>query len=156
MFLTENEVTMKVFITQDDELTDISVEIHCREISTDVKKLEKFISNYEERIKGKFEGETIYIDVNDILYFESVDNTTFMYTEDKILTSTLRLYEIEERLSSKDFFRCSKSVVVNVGKIIKLKPELTRNIVATLCNDEIVVISRRYTAAFKKLLSLED
>lgn len=147
---------MKVFITQDDELTDISVEIHCREISTDVKKLEKFISNYEERIKGKFEGETIYIDVNDILYFESVDNTTFMYTEDKILTSTLRLYEIEERLSSKDFFRCSKSVVVNVGKIIKLKPELTRNIVATLCNDEIVVISRRYTAAFKKLLSLED
>lgn len=147
---------MKVFITQDDELTDISVEIHCREISTDVKKLEKFISNYEERIKGKFEGETIYIDVNDILYFESVDNTTFMYTEDKILTSTLRLYEIEERLSSKDFFRCSKSVVVNVGKIIKLKPELTRNIVATLCNDEIVIISRRYTAAFKKLLSLED
>lgn len=60
-------------------------------------------------------------EIPDILYFESVDNLTFIYTEDKILTSKLRLYEIEGKLCDRDFFRFSKSVIVNLRKIRKLK-----------------------------------
>ena len=72
-----------------------------------------------------------------------------------MLTSKMRLYEIEEKLCDRDFFRCSKSVIVNLRKIRKLKPELTRSIMATLCNGEIIVISRRYAGALKKLIGVE-
>lgn len=143
---------MKVIITQQSEITDVSVEIHCRTIDADVTKLNNYISRYDERIEASCDGEKSYIELNDILYFEAVDNKTFMYTEDKVLSTMMRLYEIEERLSEKDFFRCSKSVVVNVQKIAKVKPELTRNIMATLINGEVVVISRRYATEFKKLI----
>jgi len=66
------------------------------------------------------------------------------------------LYELESTLNDKDFFRCSKAIIVNVTKIEKLKPELTRNIMAGLCNGEVIVISRRYVKAFKKLIYLEE
>lgn len=143
---------MKVVITQNSGITDVSVEIHCREIDSDIKKLNTYISNYDEKIEAFNEGETIYIDLNDILYFEAVDNKTFMYTNDTVLSTSMKLYELEIRLSDKDFFRCSKSAIVNIQKIVKLKPELTRNILATLTSGEIVVISRRYAADFKKLI----
>lgn len=143
---------MKVVITQNSGITDVSVEIHCREIDSDIKKLNTYISNYDEKIEAFNEGETIYIDLNDILYFEAVDNKTFMYTNDTVLSTSMKLYELEIRLSDKDFFRCSKSTIVNIRKIVKLKPELTRNILATLTSGEIVVISRRYAADFKKLI----
>lgn len=143
---------MKVVIAQNSGITDVSVEIHCREIDSDIKKLNTYISNYDEKIEAFNEGETIYINLNDILYFEAVDNKTFMYTNDTVLSTSMKLYELEIRLSDKDFFRCSKSAIVNIRKIVKLKPELTRNILATLTSGEIVVISRRYAADFKKLI----
>lgn len=153
--LTDKEVRMKVIITQNNETPDILVEIHCMENDENVKKLENYISNYDACLCGSYDGETLYICVKDILYFETVDNMTFIYTEDKMLTSKMRLYEIEEKLCDRDFFRCSKSVIVNLRKIRKLKPELTRSIMATLCNGEIIVISRRYAGALKKLIGVE-
>lgn len=143
---------MKVVITPNGEITKVSVEIHCREIDADVTKLKNYISDYDERIEANGEGETVYIELNNILYFESVENRTFIYTENQVLSTSMKLYEIESRLSEKDFFRCSKSVIVNVRKISKLKPEITRNILATLINGEIVVISRRYATAFKNMI----
>lgn len=146
---------MKVFITQDKNNKDIFVEIHCSVIDSDIEKLNTYISNYDKRIKANDEGETLYVELGDILYFESVDNKTFIYTADRILTTSMKLYEIEEKLGEKDFFRCSKSVIVNIGKIKRLKPDLTRNIFATLVNEETIVISRRYVSAFKKLIKEE-
>lgn len=143
---------MEVIITQNNEISDVFVEIHCREINSEITKLKNYISNYDERIKTACEGEKSYIEIRDILYFEVVENRTFVYTSDKVLETSMKLYELEEMLSEKDFFRCSKSVIVNVAKIVKLKPELTRNILATLSNGEMVVISRRYASEFKKMI----
>ena len=58
-------------------------------------------------------------------------------------------------LDGKTFFRCSKSVIVNLNKITKLKPEVTRNILATLTNGEVVVISRRNVKQLKALIGLD-
>ena len=68
---------------------------------------------------------------------------------------TLKVARLEEMLDEKTFFRCSKSVIVNLDKITKLKPEVTRNILATLTNGEVIVISRRYVRALKDLIGLE-
>lgn len=90
----------------------------------------------------------------EVLYFESVDNRTFLYTETQVLEIKKRLYELEEILSDKDFVRISKSQLVNINKIKLLKPELNRSITAEMINGEILFISRRYAKQIKTLLSI--
>lgn len=147
---------MRVNIIENADTKEIFAEIHCREITAEVNRLKAHIENYAVRIKGEYEKEAFYVDLKDILYFESVDSKTFIYTKERVLTAELKLYEIEKKLSEKNFFRCSKSVVVNIGKIVRLKPEISRNIIATLDNGEAVVISRRYVSELKRIIGAED
>lgn len=65
-----------------------------------------------------------------------------------------RLYELENILSDKDFARISKSQIVNINKIQSLKPELNRTILATMCNNEQLSISRKYVKTIRDILSI--
>ena len=145
---------MKVTITKDIE-SGTAVEIHCREVTSETKRLERYISRFDERLQASSEGNTYNVQLDEILYIESVDKKTFLYTTGHVLQTEKRLYELEELLDEKTFFRASKSVIVNLNKITKLKPEVTRNILATLTNGEVIVISRRNVKALKELIGLD-
>ena len=145
---------MKVTIKKDIE-SGTAVEIHCREVTSETERLERYISRFDERLTASENGSTYNVQIDEILYIESVDKKTFLYTKGHVLQTEKRLYELEELLDEKTFFRCSKSVIVNLNKITKLKPEVTRNILATLTNGEIIVISRRNVKALKELIGLD-
>ena len=147
---------MRVEIINNQTTESVNVEIHCRDITDEVKRLKRHIDNFSTGISGTEDGNTYIVSPNDIFYIESVDKKTFIYTEDKVLSTDKRLYELEEILDNRDYFRCSKSVIINLNKVVKLKPEITRNILATLSNDEVVVISRRYATELKKLLGIRN
>jgi len=145
---------MKVTIKNDID-SGTAVEIHCREVTSETERLARYIGRFDERITATSKGQTYNIPVEEILYIESVDKKTFLYTSGNILQTEKRLYELEELLDEKTFFRCSKSVIVNLNKITKLKPEVTRNILATLANGEVIVISRRYVRNLRDLIGLD-
>lgn len=145
---------MQVTIRQDLE-SGTAVEIHCREVTSETERLERYIRRFDERIIGSSEGQAHTIAVEQILYIEAVDKKTFLYTPGNVYETDKKLYELEEMLDGKTFFRCSKSVIVNLNKITKLKPEVTRNILATLTNGEVVVISRRNVKQLKALIGLD-
>ena len=145
---------MKVTIKKDIE-SGTAVEIHCREVTSETERLERYISRFDERLTASENGSTYNVQIDEILYIESVDKKTFLYTKGHVLQTEKRLYELEELLDEKTFFRCSKSVIVNLNKITKLKPEVTRNILATLTNGEVIVISRRNVKALKELIGVE-
>ena len=145
---------MQVTIRQDLE-SGTAVEIHCREITSETERLERYIRRFDERIIGSSEGQAHTIAVEQILYIEAVDKKTFLYTPGNVYETDKKLYELEEMLDGKTFFSCSKSVIVNLNKITKLKPEVTRNILATLTNGEVVVISRRNVKQLKALIGLD-
>ena len=145
---------MKVTIKKDIE-SGTAVEIHCREVTSETERLERYISRFDERLQATSEGNTYNVQLDEILYIESVDKKTFLYTTGHVLQTEKRLYELEELLDEKTFFRASKSVIVNLNKITKLKPEVTRNILATLTNGEVIVISRRNVKALKELIGLD-
>lgn len=145
---------MRVEIKNDTSVQSTFVEIHCKEITKDVSKLKTYISNYRMGISAFDDGNTRLVALEEILYIESVDKKTYIYTENKVLGTGKRLYELEEVLAERDFFRCSKSVIINLNKVTTLKPEITRNILATLSNGEVVVVSRRYATELKKLLGI--
>ena len=100
--------------------------------------------------------KVIYIHkLNNFLSPLIIDKKTFIYLTGHVLQTERRLYELEEILDEKTFFRCSKSTIVNLDKIVRLRPEVTRNILATLTNGEVIVISRRYARALKDLIGLD-
>ena len=150
----DQESSMKVTISKDIE-SGTAVEIHCREVTSETERLERYIRRFDERIMASENGSSYNVSIEEILYIESVDKKTFLYTTGHVLQTEKRLYELEELLDEKTFFRCSKSVIVNLNKVTKLKPEVTRNILATLTNGEVIVISRRYVRALKTLIGLD-
>ena len=145
---------MRVEINIDQHEPELFVEIHCNDVTDNVSRLKRHIEKYGTGIKASKDGETVMLKLSAILYAESVDKKTFVYTESKVYETDKRLYELEEMLDKRDFFRCSKSVIINISKIEKLKPEITRNILATLSNGEVIVVSRRYATELKKLIGI--
>ena len=152
--LGKAEQKLKVEIKKDPAAQAVLVEIHCREVTPEVGKLERYVRRFGTTLPATENGEHFNIPIDAILYIESVDKKTFIYTENQTLMSEKRLYELEELLDRRDFFRCSKSVILHLNKVQQLKPEITRNILATLVNGERVVISRRYAPELKKLLGI--
>ena len=145
---------MKVTVIKDID-SGTAVEIHCREVTSETERLERYISRFDERLTASENGAAYNVPLEEILYIESVDKKTFLYTTGHVFQTEKRLYELEEILDEKTFFRCSKSVIVNLNRITKLRPEVTRNILATLTNGEVVVISRRYVKGLKTLIGLD-
>ena len=99
----------------------LQVVIKCRQIDDEVIRLKCHIELFDRKLQAKKDGEWYLINSSDVLYFESVDNRTFLYTEDDIMEVKLRLYELEVSLSDKDFIRISKFQIVNINKIRSLK-----------------------------------
>ena len=145
---------MRVDVKKDSE-ESLFVEIHCKDVTNEVSRLERHIKRFNCYISATEDGEKLNVAIDAILYIESVDKKTFIYTTNRVLLTDKRLYELEELLDKRDFFRCSKSTIIHLNKVTRLKPEINRNIIATLENDENVVISRRYTSELKALLNIE-
>lgn len=132
----------------------LSVIIQCDKIDDEVIRLKSHIESFDNTLYALMDKEKVKVNLSEIFYFESVDNHTFLYTQKEVMEVKYRLYELEKLLFDKDFVRISKSIVVNIDKIHSLKPELNRTILVTLCNGELLSISRKYVPFVRKLLSV--
>lgn len=143
---------MNIKIVENEK--DLQVLIQCKQVDDQVTRLKSHIELFDYTLQAKSENEIRFVPSVDVLYFESVDNRVFLYTEDNVLEIKQRLYELELLLPAEDFIRISKSQIVNINKISALKPEINRTILATMCNGEQLYISRKYVKAFRNLLSI--
>ncbi len=100
------------------------VDIRCHEETDSVREIAAFVRSRQGQLSGALDGRQYNIPVSEIMYIESVDNRTFIYTLQKVYGSRQRIYELEENLKPKHFLRISKSSLVNLMKIISVKPAL--------------------------------
>lgn len=94
------------------------------------------------------------IELDDILYIESVNRKTFLYTEKQIDETDKRLYELEEYLNGKSFFRASKSIIINLQREKAIRPEIGARLLMTMDNGEKIVVSRQYANNIKITLGV--
>lgn len=132
----------------------LQVVIKCSKIDDEIMRLKYHIEMFDKKLRAKKDNEWCFVNSIDVLYFESVDNRTFLYTKDTVMEVRQRLYELEIVLSDKDFIRISKSQIININKIQSLRPEINRTILVTMCNGEQLYISRKYVPAIRSLLSI--
>lgn len=146
---------MKYTITQIKEGENELI-LKYQSVTPEVNRIMKFISGEQTRLIGWQDKVKVIIEPNSILYIESVDGKVFAYTKDRVLKLDYVLNQVEHILNDINFFRCSKSMIINIDKVNVLKSLPSNRIDATMCNGEHVMINRTYASDFRKRLKGED
>ena len=135
---------------------DEEVIIQCVELSPIIREIYSYSLAKGQEIIGCLEGTLCKIRLEDICYFEAVDEKLFACTSDHIYDVKMRLYEVESTYKYCHFIRCSKSVVLNLMQLEGISPTLNGRFYAHMKNKEKVVISRQYVKEIRRVMTNED
>ncbi|MFP3811616.1 LytTR family DNA-binding domain-containing protein [Bacillus sp. SIMBA_005] len=132
------------------------VSFHIYELSSTIEKLVQQVEQSAPFFLAKDpeKENTKKIYYYDILYIESVDKRSFLYTTDGVFLIKEKLFELEEQLEAHDYVRISKSMILNIDYIAAISPKTSGRFEANLTNGEKVMISRFYIQALKEKLGL--
>lgn len=130
--------------------------IRYAQMTGQIQAIVEIVQGTGKKIKAVWEEQTFLLNPEEVYYFESVDGGTFAYADDKVGRVSESLGELAVRYEGRGFFRCSKSMVLNIYKISYLKSEPGNRIRATMENNEQVLISRRYAKELRRILKGEE
>ncbi|WP_438496514.1 LytTR family DNA-binding domain-containing protein [Paenibacillus sp. IHBB 3054] len=145
---------MKITIEDIPEGSEPEIILRCNEPDDALLRLIYSIKTSSKKLIGLTGMQMHVISPGDVFYFEAVDNKVFIYCREKVYESRLKLYELEADYEQGDFFRASKSTILNIAKIKSVSPILYGKFEALLQNGEKVYISRQYVPVLKKKLGL--
>lgn len=126
--------------------------IRYREMNGQLETVIGILQGTGRRICAEFEGGRVFVPPEEIFYLESVDGAVFAYLNDRVCRVAQSLERLSAAYSDRGFFRCSKSMVINIYKISYLKSEPGNRIRATMENQEEVMISRKYAKRLRQIL----
>lgn len=135
-------------ITQGED----EVIIRYREMNEQIEIIVGMVQGNGQKISAYEDGKVHLLLPENIFYLESVDGATYAYLKDKVCKVQMSLWELAICYENRGFFRCSKSMVLNIYKIRCLKSEPGNRIRATMENGEQVMISRKYAKELRRIL----
>lgn len=145
---------MKVVLQQISEGSE-EIRIRYRQMTEQIEGIVHYIEGQTGKLIGLKDGQQFVIKPYDVIYLESVEGTAYLYTEKEVYRSGLTLMAAERAYADEGYFRCSKSMVVNIYRIQKLQSMPGNRIDVTMDNGEHVVISRRYAKELRSILKGE-
>ena len=145
---------MNVTITENPRLADIEVTLACPRIAERVQRIVAGLNAFDRKLAGERDGATYRLDIDDVCYAETVDGRTFLYTEDAVYQTPLRLYELEDKLAGTEFVRASKQLLANFDHVVAIRPALNARLQLLLDTGESVMVSRQYAPTIKRKLDL--
>ena len=146
---------MRVTVERIGREKEEQVLIQCHDVTESIREIERFVKLRQEKLEG-YDADRMYcIPLSDVYYAEAVDNRLYIYTEKNVYELKMKLYAFEENYCSGEFFRCSRTAVVNLMRVSYLRPGLNGRLSARLTNGEDIIISRKYVNALKARLQNE-
>ena len=121
-------------------------------LSPEVNQIICILKNENRKLLGISNNEKVIVDISKILYIESVDGRSYAYTQTDVIKLEYTLLQLERLIGEISFFRCSKSMIINIDKVKSLRSLASNRIDAMMCNGEHVMISRTYASDFRKRL----
>lgn len=146
---------VKAWIDKNFETPEIQV---CNyELNQQVKQLVEDISAFVNvGIAGTdFRGEKIMVPTRDILRIYTENQRVMVQDAKGIYSTQEKLYELENRLDEGQFFRISKSEIVNLKKIRRLDMSITGTIKVILSDGTETYTSRRNVTKLKQILGIK-
>ena len=136
-------------------LEENEVILRCTQLDDEMLRVLSLLrSGMQKLLVWNEHREMLPLSVSKVVYCETVEEKTFVYTHDGIYQTALSLAELEDRWGDLGLFRAGKSSVVNLYEIQKLKNCGSGRIEALLTTGEKMVISRRYAPILRERLGL--
>ncbi|MDO5574253.1 MAG: LytTR family DNA-binding domain-containing protein [bacterium] len=143
---------MKAYVKKITDKEAEQVIIECVEVTNEVRDIYTYALTKGTELSGMSGDQLKRFRLEDVCYFEAVDEKSFAYTTENVYELKLRLYEIEQAYESYHFVRCSKSVVLNLMQLDGISPALNGRFLANMKNGEKLMISRQYAQNLKKIV----
>lgn len=144
---------MKVNIRKISDKEKEQVIIECVEITPEIQDIKAYASLKGTELCGIADGQHMTrFSLEDVYYFEALDEKVFAYTKEQICEIKMRLYEAEQLYKNYHFVRCSKSVVLNLMLLESISPALNGRFFAHMKNGEKLMISRQYASRIKRIV----
>ncbi len=143
---------MKVKVEVIAGIEEPEITIKCPENNEQIQDIVKYLESIKVTLIGKKDGERFVLNLQDVYYFESVENRTFAYVEKDVYEVNYRIYELVEMYKNTDFIQISKACILNIKCIQKITTLVNGRILAVLENGEKMIITRVYANEFKRKL----
>ena len=144
---------MQVSIRKIPDKEKEQVIIECVNVTPEVRDIYSYVQNKGTEIYGIIDGEyQKKFNLQEVYYFEALDEKVFGYTKDSVFELKMRLYEVEKEFEKRHFVRCSKSVVLNLMLLDGISPALNGRFFAHMKNGEKLMISRQYASHVRKVV----
>ena len=145
---------MKITVEHIDS-EENEVILRCRELDDEMLRLLALVrAGMQKLLVWNERKDLLPLNVSDVVYCETVEEKTFVYTESGMYQTALTLSELEERWAAMGLLRCGKSCVANLYAIRRLRSCGGGRIEATLSTGEKIVISRHYVPALRERLGM--
>ncbi|MBE6575303.1 MAG: LytTR family transcriptional regulator DNA-binding domain-containing protein [Clostridia bacterium] len=145
---------MKINLMEDPTLAETEILIRCPSMQGEVREIVAALNLVGNTVAGQQGEDTCFVPLGDLLYFESVDDRVFFYTAEGTYETPSKLYQIEEKLKPTSFVRISKSAIVNLRRVTRMRREKNSRLLVTLSTGESLVVSRQYMPAIKEKLEV--
>ncbi|MDX8335446.1 MULTISPECIES: LytR/AlgR family response regulator transcription factor [Cetobacterium] len=108
-----------------------------------------------KKLTVNLDSKMFVLSIEDILYIEADEKETHIFTKDNMYFSKLKISQLENILSENIFFRCHRSYIVNLDKIIEVEPWFNATYILKVsnCNFKIPV-SRNHVKKLKEILTI--
>jgi len=148
---------MRVRARIDKGYEALEIQVCNNELNQQVKQLVEDISAFvNEGIAGTdFRGEKVMLPIRDILRFYTENQKVMVQDTKGVYSTQEKLYELETRLDEGQFFRISKSEIVNLKKIRRLDMSVTGTIKVILSDGTETYTSRRNVTKLKNCLGIK-
>ena len=143
---------MKLLVEQSLDCKEVEIKITYGYLDDRLKRLIEQIRLFSFSVSAEKDGVLRQIALEDIYYFDTVDNKTFLYDRKDVYRCDRKLYELEEELANTPFIRISKSCILNAAAVSSVRAQLSGRLEATLKNGEKVIVSKHYIRAFRDKL----
>lgn len=140
---------MKLLIEQSLDCKETEIKITCGLMDDRLRHLVEQIKLFSFSITAEKDGISIPVALEDIYYFETIENKTFLYTEKEVCQCSKKLYELEVYLENTTFIRISKNSILNTAMVVSVRAQFGGRLEANLKNNEKVLISKHYMKEFR-------
>lgn len=131
--------------------TRTNITIDAQAMTEDIQKLTNYIDQLANTIMVQDRDGQKEIHILDIVYIESIERKTFIYTLKNMYEMEAPLYEMEDRLQPFHFIRINKQTIMNPRHVQAVKALLNSRYELSMASGEKLIVTRHYRASFKSL-----
>lgn len=142
---------MRWKLNLDPKYKTTKITIKAQALTEDIQKLTNYIDQLANTIKVQDRDEEKVIYILDIVYIESIERKTFIYSLENIYEIEAPLYEMEEKLRAFSFIRINKQTIMNPRHVQAVKALLNSRYQLSMASGEKLIVTRHYRDQFKSL-----